>query len=59
MSPVFETPEGLATWLNVNKASTFGSNTATYDEWLKFIKGPGWAPSMVKDEDGVRSGVQA
>ena len=38
MSPVFKTPEELATWLADNKASAFGSQTATYEEWLGMIK---------------------
>jgi hypothetical protein len=48
MSPVFDTPEKLATWLVKNKISTFGvGNTMSYDQWMRFIEGPGWAPSMV------------
>lgn len=59
ISPVFETPEALARWLADNNASTFGSDTTTYEKWLGFIMGPGWAPSMVADSGGVRSGVEA
>lgn len=58
MSPVFDTPEALANWLFVNKASSFGSQTASYDAWLKFIKGPGWAPSMVSLNGHAQSGVE-
>lgn len=59
-SPVFDTPEGLAQWLAENKVSTFGpGNTMTYEEWLKFIVGPGWAPSMVGVPGvGVSTGVE-
>lgn len=39
MSPVFATPEELARWLADNRASKFGSTTASYDEWLAIIKG--------------------
>lgn len=58
MSPVFATPEELAKWLADTGASSFGSSTCTYDQWLKFIMGPGWAPSMVADSSGIRSGVE-
>ena len=59
MSPVFAEPEDLATWLYENKASTFGSSTATYDEWLRFIRGPGWAPSAVSYGGCLEPGVSA
>lgn len=57
ISPVFETPEELARWLADNGASTFGYNTATYDQWLGMIQA-GWAPSAVSDGGGLRSGVE-
>jgi len=61
ISPVFETPEGLATWLAKSKASTFGPMTADYDTWLKMIVGSGWAPSMVLSSEAktIQSGVAA
>jgi len=59
MSPVFAQPEHLARWLHENKASTFGSGTASYEEWLRFIKGPGWAMSTVASDGVVESGVLA
>ena len=60
ISPAFETPKELAQWLTDNEASASGSMTATYNQWLAFIRGPGWAPSMIVDpEHGVRSGVVA
>ena len=46
ISPAFETPEELARWLADSGASSFGSDTATYEQWLPICKG-GWAPSMV------------
>ena len=59
ISPVFDTPETLARWLADNEASSFGSETATYDQWLSMIT-DGWAPLMVVDsEHGLRSGVEA
>lgn len=57
MSPVFAEPEDLATWLYDNNASSFGSSTATYEQWLAFIRGPGWAPSIVIT-DTLKSGVE-
>lgn len=59
MSPVFATPEKLARWLADNNASSFGSDTATYDKWLKFINGPAWSLSMIIDKDGLRTGIEA
>jgi hypothetical protein len=59
MSPVFETPERLAEWLVNTNASAFGSQTSTYEEWLNFIKGPGWAPSAVSENGEMKSGVAA
>lgn len=57
MSPVFATPEELARWLADSGASAFGSDTAAYEQWLGMIAEPGWAPSMVRDAKGIRSGV--
>jgi hypothetical protein len=59
MSPVFESPEQLATWLFENEASSFGSSTATYEQWLNFIRGPGWAPSAILSDGKMQSGVDA
>jgi hypothetical protein len=58
ISPACKTPEELARWLADNKASSFGSSTATYEQWLNMIRGPGWAPSAVMDGKGFRSGVE-
>jgi hypothetical protein len=59
MSPVFDTPEKLAQWLADTRASSFGSMTSTYEEWLKMIKGPGWSPSaFMSSEKGFISGVE-
>lgn len=56
ISPAFKTPEDLARWLANNKASAFGDMTATYEQWLSTCK-RGWAPGMVSDSQGLRSGV--
>lgn len=59
ISPVFATAEELARWLADTGASACGSQTATYDQWLAFVRGPGWAPDLVGDGDTLRSGVEA
>jgi len=59
-SPVCETPEELAHWLTDNKASVFGYDTTTYENWLAFCKGPGWAPDLIVNIPGkIQSGVDA
>ena len=57
MSPPFKTPEELAQWLTDNNTSSFGSETASYSQWLEFIRGPGWAPSAVIRDGKLISGV--
>lgn len=69
-SPVFATPEELAEWmaaqedpLQASFKSPAGSiemrrMTPAYEKWLKFIRGPGWAPSAVLVGDGMRDGVE-
>ncbi len=56
ISPVFETPEELATWLVSNCWKT--DKGITYEEWVKFIRGPGWAPTLVVDSNGAKNGVK-
>lgn len=57
ISPVFATPEELAQYM---VDAPWGADEGTdYETWLKFINGPGWAPSVVADNNGVRSGVEA
>lgn len=56
ISPVFATPEALAEYM---AGREWGADKGTsYEAWLAFIRGPGWAPSMVMDSSGVRTGVQ-
>lgn len=50
-------PEELAEWLEANKVSSFGSITCSYDQWLEFIKGPGWAVFAIIEDGKLRSGV--
>ena len=59
ISPAFATPEELARWLADTGASSLGSNTASYEGWLRVAKG-GWAPSAVSIGGGpLVSGVDA
>ena len=58
ISPAFETPEELARWLADNNASSFGSHTATYEQWLNTCK-TGWAMSAVMVGGKLKSGVEA
>lgn len=63
ISPAFATPEELARWLVDNKASAFGSDTGSYEGWLRVARG-GFAvgPVMRVHSDGhttMQSGVDA
>jgi hypothetical protein len=58
MSPVFATPEELARWLADTGTSSFGRDTATYDQWLSMIRA-GWAISAVAIDGQMMSGVAA
>lgn len=55
ISPAFATPEELARWLTDNDVSAFGPLKAD-EGWLRVCRG-GWAPSLVIDGSGMRSGV--
>lgn len=58
ISPVMKDPEELAKWLADNGASSFGNMTATYEEWLAMIKGPGWSFSAAcVPGKGIVSGI--
>lgn len=57
ISPVFATPEELATHM---KDTRWGGDQGTsYESWLSFIRGPGWAPSGVMVNGQWMSGVEA
>lgn len=58
ISPAFETPEDLARWLADNNASAFGSQTASYGQWLATIK-RGWSVSAIASGGAFMSGVEA
>jgi len=57
ISPVMDSPESLARWLADKGASSFGSMTATYDQWLR-VCGGGYAPSAFIDSTGLHAGVE-
>lgn len=57
ISPVFATAEELA--LHMAGARWGADKGSSYETWLKFINGPGWAPSMVIDASGIRTGPEA
>lgn len=56
VSPPFATPEELASWLVMNDTSV--TKDTTYDQWMKFINGPGWAPSAIIVNGVMKSGTQ-
>jgi len=60
ISPVFETPEELATWLVESPDYKWKKNDAgtTYEQWLSFIS-VGWAMSGAVINGTYMSGVQA
>ena len=58
ISPVFAEPEKLAAWMAGCKWGADHGTSA--EQWLRFINGPGWAPTLISDsKHGVRTGVQA
>lgn len=57
ISPVFATPEELAQHL---AGKPWGADKgSSYEDWMRFINGPGWAVSIVMDSTGIRSGPSA
>jgi len=57
ISPPFPSPEDLARHM---ATTALGADKGTpYATWLKFILGPGWAPSMMTTDAGLVSGVVA
>lgn len=61
ISLVFRTPEELASWLasSPDYPGRQVDKGTTAEQWLAFIKGPGWAPTLMGGPDGVMTGVQA
>lgn len=57
ISPVFATPEELARHMVSNP---WGADRgSSFESWMKFINGPGWAPSMVIADGVIRTGPAA
>lgn len=55
ISPVFETAIDLARFMATTR---WGADQGTSVEtWLRFIEGPGWAPSMIGTNEGFVDGV--
>lgn len=61
ISPVFESAEELADWLAESRDYAWRKNDAgtTREQWLKFINGPGWAPSFIGVGGELVDGVKA
>lgn len=70
VSPPFETKAELIDYLVTNgdfwdqSRRREGRSIMNCDPWSRkqaeaFVNGPGWAPSMVIDSSGIRSGVEA
>jgi len=57
ISPVFSTATDLARHM---ATTSWGADKGTtFKQWMAFIEGPGWAPSMVLHDGVLESGVQA
>ena len=57
ISPVFATPEELAEYM---ASHPWGADRgSSFESWMKFINGPGWALSMVVADGVVRTGPDA
>jgi hypothetical protein len=57
ISPVFATPVELAQHMAGRKWGADQGNS--YESWLRFINGPGWALSMVMDATDIHVGADA
>lgn len=57
ISPVFATPEELAHYMT---SHPWGADKgSSYESWMKFITGPGWAPSLTVTNGVIHSGPDA
>lgn len=57
ISPVFATPEELAHYMAGNPQSA--DKGSSFESWTAFIRGTGWAPTMVAGPGGIRTGPDA
>lgn len=55
VTPVFERADELAQWL-VDHPPSKGTNHSFY-QWMVFIQGDGWAPTMLLTPDGPHDGI--
>ena len=58
ISPVFDSPEGLARWMSSDAYRWGISTPMQFEAALRFVAGDGWAPSMVLTQDGLVPGEQ-
>jgi hypothetical protein len=56
ISPPFATPEKLAQYMSETRWGA--DHGSSYETWMKFINGPGWAPSMIASGGRLMSGVE-
>lgn len=59
ITPAFETAEECARWISTPGNSKWMGTGDGYEMWLKFLKGPGWAPSMMMTNGVIEDGVTA
>jgi hypothetical protein len=57
ISPVFATAHELARWMS-GPMNTRDRGTS-YRQWMEFIEGPGWAPSMILSAGKLETGIDA
>ncbi|AFU88177.1 hypothetical protein CcrColossus_gp307 [Caulobacter phage CcrColossus] len=56
ITPVFRTPEELARY---KARHPYGTDKASYESWMKFLLGDGWAPSAIGFAGGgIMNGVE-
>lgn len=58
-TPAFATAEELARWCADHPWGMERDDPVSYDTWLRFINGPGWAPSGAMVNGRLVSGVEA
>lgn len=56
-TPAFESAEELARWCADHPFGTEVNSPVTYEAWLDFINGPGWAISMIGSPGTTPGGV--
>lgn len=58
ISPVFSTPEELATYMSTPGNDTSVTKGTTFEQWMGMIC-VGWAPSLIGTSAGIKDGVKA